>query len=39
MLGLAEKAGPNALFRGLRSVFERDYVSVPGRGKRKRPQY
>jgi len=35
-LGLAERAGPNALFRGLRSVLEHDYVSLPGR-KRKRP--
>jgi len=35
-LGLAERAGPGALFRGLRSVLERDYVSVPGTKKRKR---
>ena len=32
-LGLAERAGPTALFRGLRSVLERDYVSVPDRQK------
>jgi len=38
-LGLAGRAGPNALFRGLRSVLERDYVSLPGGRKRKRPQY
>ena len=38
-LGLAEKAGPDALFRGLRSVLERDYGSLPGGRKRKRPQY
>ena len=29
-LGLAERAGPDALFRGLRSVLGRDYVSLPG---------
>ena len=38
-LNLAQKAGPNALFRGLHSVLERDYVSLPGGRKRKRPQY
>ena len=38
-LSLAERAGPNALFCGLRSVLERDYVSLPGGRKRKRPQY
>ena len=38
-LNLAQKAGPNALFRGLRSVFESDYVSLPGSRKRKRPQH
>ena len=40
-LSLAERAGPNALFRGLRSVLGRDYVSagLPGGRKRKRPQY
>ena len=34
-LGLAERAGPDALFRGLRSALERDYVLVPGTRKRK----
>jgi len=34
-LGLAERAGPSALFRGLRSVLERDYGSLPGGRKRK----
>jgi len=29
-LNLAQKAGPNALFRGLRSVLESDYGSLPG---------
>ena len=38
-LGLAERAGPTALFRGMRSVLERDYGSLPGKRKRKRPQY
>ena len=38
-LGLAERAGPDALFRGLRSVLERDYVKLPGGRNRKRPQY
>jgi len=38
-LGLAERAGPSALFRGLRSVLERDYVSLPGRKESKRPRY
>ena len=38
-LSLAERAGPDALFRGLRSVLESDYVSLPGGRKRKRPQY
>ena len=38
-LGLAERAGPSALFRGLRSVLERDYVSLPDSRKRKRPQH
>jgi len=38
-LNLAESAGPNALFRGLRTVLESDYGSVPGGRKRKRPQY
>ena len=38
-LGLAERAGPDALFRGLHLVLESDYVSLPGGRKRKRPQY
>ena len=38
-LGLAERAGPSTLFRGLRSVLERDYGSLPSGRKRKRPQY
>jgi len=38
-LGLAEKAGPSALFSGLRSVLGRDYVSLPCGRKRKHPQY
>jgi len=38
-LGLAERAGPNALFQGLRSVLEGDYVSLKGGRKRKRTQY
>ena len=38
-LGLAERAGPDALFRGLRSVLESDYMSLPGGRKRKRPQF
>jgi len=37
--GLAETAGPNALFCGLRSVLESDYGSLPVGRKRKRPQY
>jgi len=37
-LSLAERAGPSALFRGLHSVLERDYVSLPSGRKRKRPQ-
>ena len=37
-LTLAERAGPNSLFRGLRSVVESDYVSWPAGRKRKRPQ-
>ena len=37
-LSLAQEAGPNALFHGLRSVLERDYVSLPSGRKRKRPQ-
>jgi len=31
-LNLAQKAGPTALFQGLHSVLERDYVSLPGGG-------
>jgi len=38
-LSLAERAGPDALFRGLHSVLESDYVSLPGGRKRKHPQY
>jgi len=38
-LNLAQRAGPNALFRGMRSVLERDYGSLPGKRKRKRPQF
>ena len=37
-LNLAQRAGPNALFCGLHSVLERDYGSLPGGRKRKRPQ-
>ena len=32
-LGLAERAGPGSLFRGLRSVLERDYVKLARREK------
>ena len=38
-LSLAERAGPNALFRGLHSVLQSDYGSLPRGRKRKRPQY
>ena len=39
-LKLAEKAGPDSFFRGLRSVLGGDYVSLRAAGrKRKRPQY
>ena len=38
-LNLAERAGPNALFRGLRSVLQSDCGGLPGGRKRKRPQY
>ena len=38
-LHLSQRAGPNALFRGLRAALESDYGSLPGRRKRKRPQY
>jgi len=36
-LSLSQRAGSNALFRGLRSVLESDYASLPGGRKRKRP--
>jgi len=38
-LKLAERAGPNSLFRGLRSVLESDHVSSRSGRKRTRPQY
>jgi len=38
-LNLAERAGPSALFRGLRSVLQSDYVKLSSKRKRKRPQY
>ena len=38
-LSLAERSGSNALFCGLHSVLESDYVNLPGGRKRKRPQY
>jgi len=38
-LGLAERAGPSALCRGLHSVLETDYVSLKRGRKRKRTQY
>ena len=38
-LALAEKAGPDSLFRGLRSVLGSDSASKPNGRKRKRPQY
>ena len=39
-MSLAERAGPSALFRGLRWVLESDYVKLPAsRRKRKRPRY
>ena len=34
-LQLAQKAGPNSLFQGLRTVLGSDYVSLPGVRKRK----
>ena len=37
-LSLAERAGPNAFFRGLRSVLQSDCGSLPSGRKRKRPQ-
>jgi len=36
-LGLAQRAGPDALFRGLRLALESDYVVPKGGRKRKRP--
>ena len=38
-LGLAQRAGPDALFRSLRSVLESDYVIPKGGRKRQRPQH
>ena len=38
-LKLAEQAGPDSLFRGLRSVLESDHMSLPSGRKRKRPQF
>jgi len=38
-LGLAERAGPDAMFCGLRSVLESYSKSLKGGRKRKRPQY
>ena len=38
-LALAEKAGPDSLFRGLRSVLGSDSASLANGRKRKRPQY
>ena len=38
-LKLAEQAGPNSLFCGLRSVLGGDYVNLRAGRKRKRPQY
>ena len=38
-LKLAEKAGPDSLFRGLRSVLENDHTSSRSGRKRKRPQF
>ena len=35
-LSLAERAGPDALFRGVRSVLWSDYVKLPGWRNRKR---
>jgi len=34
-LSLSQRAGPNSLFRGLRSVLESDYVHLPAGRKRK----
>ena len=36
---LAEQAGPDSLFRGLRSVLESDHMSSRSGRKRKRPQF
>jgi len=38
-LGLAQRAGPDALFRGLRSTLGSDYVRLLGERKHKRPQF
>jgi len=38
-LQLAQKAGPDSVYRGLQSVLGSDYVSLPGARKRKRPQH
>jgi len=38
-LKLAERAGPDSLFRGLRSVLESDGVKLHARRKRKHPQF
>ena len=35
-LQLAQKAGPDSLYRGMRLVLESDYVKIPGARKRKR---
>ena len=37
-LGLAERAGPDALFRALRLVLESDYVKLEDKRKPKHPQ-
>ena len=37
-LNLAQRAGPDALFGGLRLVLQSDYVKLSGNRKRKRPQ-
>ena len=38
-LGLAQRAGPDALFRGLRSTLGSDYVSLLGERKHKHPKF
>jgi len=38
-LSLSQRAGSNALFRGLRSALESDCVSLKGVRKHKRPEY